>query len=291
MEPDMRGTKNPVILTQNHADMLDRFLLQRAESSLLLLSNSRAAGLEYRGKIFQGTYAAWREGDALTGVAAHYWNGMVFFQAPENPAGLFSAVTAASGRECTGIAGPYEQVQEVLPEILRDHSRPAMNGRETLFSLNLGDLAVPRILKNGDVTCRHPSGEEIPAMTDLRIAFMRETAGSDLRESFRQEARDLVIAQQQKNNLWVLEARGTITATTAVGAEVCGMVQVGGVYTIPGHRGRGYGRAVVAGSLIEARARGATKAILFTGTDMPAAQKMYRALGFRPIGEYGLVII
>lgn len=287
----MPDSRNPVILNRDHAVMLSRFLMQRAESSLFLLSNSRTAGLEYHGRVLEGTYAASFGHNGIFGVAAHFWNGMVFLQAPKNAAALFRAVTAASGRECTGIAGPYGQVQEVLPEILKKHPRPALDGRETLFSLGLDDLAVPMILQRGEVTCRHPAGDEIPAMIDLRIAFMREITGPGLRDSFRKEARDLVISQQQKNNLWVLDAAGTTTATTAIGAETAGMVQVGGVYTLPIHRNRGYGRAVVAGSLIEARARGAKKAILFTGREMVAAQKMYRALGFHPIGEYGLVIL
>jgi len=68
------------------------------------------------------------------------------------------------------------------------------------------------------------------------------------------------------------------------------MVQVGGVYTLPKCRNRGYGRTVVAGSLLDAKAGGVKKAILFTGMNMEAAQRMYQALGFRPIGDYGLVI-
>jgi predicted GNAT family acetyltransferase len=212
---------------------------------------------------------------------------MVFLQAPKNAAGLFNAVTAASGRDCAGIAGPYDQVQEVLPEIRKEYPAPTLNGREILFSLCLDDLVVPALLRQDGVTCRHPTDDEV--LINLRTAFMQETAGQD-RESFRKEACDLVRAQQQKNNLWVLEAAGIIAATTAIGAEVSGMVQVGGVYTLPGYRSRGYGRVVVAGSLLEVRKRGAKKAILFTGTDMPAAQKVYRALGFRAIGEYGLVI-
>jgi GNAT superfamily N-acetyltransferase len=283
-------TGDPVILSQNHAGMLDRFLMTRAESSLILIANARSGDLEDRSGIFQGTYAAYRGGDDITGVAAHYWNGMVFFQAPENVSGLFHAVVTSSGRKCTGIAGPYDQVQQILPEILKKNPHPAMNGRDTLFSLSLDALIIPGVLEQCGVTCRHPADEEVPALADLRIAFMREHAGPAMRASLENEARELVNCQQQAGNLWVLEKAGKIVATSAVSAGIPEMVQLGGVYTLPGYRNRGYGGAVVAGSLIGMRARGVQKAILFTGTDMPAAQTMYRALGFRPIGEYGLVI-
>jgi GNAT superfamily N-acetyltransferase len=286
----MASERETVILTGNDALALDRFLLPRAESSLVLLANARAAGLDYRGMALQGTYAAYRTRDGITGVAAHYWNGMVILQAPENAGELLRAVLAASGRACTGIAGPGEQVQEVLPAILATAPRPAMNSRDTLFSLDLDDLITPGTLQRGDPACRHPRGDELSDVAAMRIASLQEHLTGDTDASGLAGTGDLVRTQQDAGNLWVLESGGRIVATAAFSAAIPGVVQLGGVYTIPGYRNRGYGRAVVAGSLLEAKTRGVRKAILFTGTEMHAAQRMYRALGFRPIGEYGLVI-
>ena len=63
---------------------------------------------------------------------------------------------------------------------------------------------------------------------------------------------------------------------------------MGGVWTPPERRGRGYARAVVAASLLDARAEGVERAVLFT--ENPVARRAYEALGFRRVGEYGLVI-
>ena len=63
------------------------------------------------------------------------------------------------------------------------------------------------------------------------------------------------------------------------------------MWTPPQLRGRGYARGVVGASLRDARAAGATRAILFTGDDNHAAQKAYRSLGFEVVGEYGLVLL
>lgn len=284
------GIKRPIILSRKFSGMLNRFLMERAESSLVLLANVRAGGLEDRGETFQGTYAASVERGKITGVAAHYWNGMVFLQADSDAPGLFHAAVAASGRACTGIAGPYDQVQQVLPELLRTRPQPAMNGRETLFSLSLGDLEIPALLQSGEVTCRHPSDDEVTDVTGMRIAFMREYLGRNLEGPLEEEAREMVAYQHRTKAHWVLETDGTVVATTAFNASIPGMVQVGGVYTLPKCRNRGYGRTVVAGSLLDAKAGGVKKAILFTGMNMEAAQRMYQALGFRPIGDYGLVI-
>src|SRR5206468_11065013 len=69
------------------------------------------------------------------------------------------------------------------------------------------------------------------------------------------------------------------------------IVQIGGVWTPPELRGRGYGRAVVAGSLLAARERNVRRAVLFADPRNTAAQRAYLALGFRIAGDYGLVLL
>ena len=63
------------------------------------------------------------------------------------------------------------------------------------------------------------------------------------------------------------------------------MVQVGGVWTPPQARSRGYARSAVALSLRAARERGVRRAILFTGDHNVPAIKAYRALGFERNGR------
>ena len=77
---------------------------------------------------------------------------------------------------------------------------------------------------------------------------------------------------------------------SAFNAALPDMVQIGGVYTPPALRGHGYGRAVVAGSLLEARADGVERSILFTAAGNAPAQRAYRALGYRVVGRYGVVV-
>jgi predicted GNAT family acetyltransferase len=60
------------------------------------------------------------------------------------------------------------------------------------------------------------------------------------------------------------------------------------VYTPPELRGRGFARAAVAASLLEARAEGAARAVLFTSSG--AAARAYEALGFVRAGSFGLVL-
>jgi predicted GNAT family acetyltransferase len=64
--------------------------------------------------------------------------------------------------------------------------------------------------------------------------------------------------------------------------------QLGGIYTPPDLRGRGYAKAAVAGSLMAARDRGASRAVLFTNN--PSAARSYEAVGFKRLGGYGLAL-
>lgn len=78
---------------------------------------------------------------------------------------------------------------------------------------------------------------------------------------------------------------------TAFNARLPEIVQVGGVWTPPELRGRGYARCVIAAHLRVARRSGADRAILFTDEENLPAQRAYEALGFSEIGTYGLAFL
>jgi uncharacterized protein len=278
------------ILTNSHFYSLERFLDRIPESSLVLISNSRIAGLEDHGLFFEGTYAAFFEGDEITGVAALYWNGMAFLQAPKNGGSLVRAALNASGRRLTGLAGPWDQVQQAADDLGIDSDSCKKFEREVLFSVNLDFLKIPDMITMHRVTCRHPLDRELPTLFNWRMAYSRECLHMEEGDPPAGETWQLVRQLQKDDNHWVLDTGNGIVATSLFNAVLPGIVQVGGVYTLPEYRNKGYARSVVAGSLREAKHRGAGRAVLFTGREMVAVGKAYNALGFEPIGEYGLVI-
>lgn len=81
---------------------LESFLLPRAESSMFLRGNARAAGLVDRGERQQATYAAAFEDGRIVAVAAHCWNGNVILQAPGRLEEVAAAAVAASLLEARG---------------------------------------------------------------------------------------------------------------------------------------------------------------------------------------------
>lgn len=269
---------------------LERFLAPRATESMFLRSNARMAGLVDCGEPFQGTYVAAIEDGRVTAVAAHFWNGMLILQAPDpetrEPAAR--AALARSGRELKGLAGPWSQVECVRRSLGLGARETSLDSREDLYTVRLADLRVPEPLAAGRVVCRRPrGGDELELAARWRLDFSREALG---RDGGLDAAHAEVGRLQELGSHWILVEENRPVAYSAFNARLPDAVQVGGVWTPPDLRGRGYARAVVAGSLLEARSAGASLAVLFTGEENVSARRAYEALGFRVVGDYGLVI-
>ncbi|MEN3308676.1 MAG: hypothetical protein V7603_4878 [Micromonosporaceae bacterium] len=63
------------------------------------------------------------------------------------------------------------------------------------------------------------------------------------------------------------------------------VVRVSGVYTPAGHRGHGYASANVAAISQRALDGGATTCMLYADKANPTSNKIYQAIGYRPVGE------
>ncbi|MEO8348143.1 MAG: GNAT family N-acetyltransferase, partial [Acidobacteriota bacterium] len=227
-----------------------------------------------------------------TAVAAHFWNGMLILQAP-SPGTLepvARAAAARSGRELKGLTGPWAQVEAARRALGFAERDASLDSREELFSLDLAELRVPEPLSAGRVECRRPRDDELELAARWRVAFSAEALGRADGEEMLDAARADVARLQAMDSHWILVEGGQPVAYSAFNARLPDVVQIGGVWTPPALRGRGYARAVVAGSLLEARREGAARAILFTGVENVAASRAYEALGFRVVGDYGLVI-
>jgi hypothetical protein len=230
---------NPKILTNSNAFSLERFLERFPESSLVLSSNSRIAGLEDHGLIFEGTYAAFLEGDEITGVAALYWNGMAFLQAPEHGSVLVRAALKASGRSLAGLAGPWDQVQQVADDLGINSDSCKKFEKEVLFSVSLDSLKIPDMITTHRAKCRHPLDGELRTLCEWRMAYSRECLNMKQGDPPVRETWHIIRQLQKDNNHWVLETGNGIVATSSFIAVLPGIVQIGGVYTLPEYRNLG----------------------------------------------------
>jgi predicted GNAT family acetyltransferase len=136
----------------------------------------------------------------------------------------------------------------------------------------------------------------VDQIVDWKVAFAVESLHEEEGPGLRRSTRASVERSRRDGRTWLLEARDSSAtyrpvSTSSFNAAQREAVQIGGVYTPPELRSRGYGRAAVAVSLLDARSEGAQTAILFTGKENLPAQRAYAALGFRHVGEFRLVLL
>jgi GNAT superfamily N-acetyltransferase len=283
------------VLTAGDEERLEQFLAAHRDTSMLLRSNARRAGLVYQGAAFQAVYVGAFQDGTLTGVAAHAWTGLMLFQAPEGPeaaAALARACAEHSGRAVTGFAGPPAQVAAARAALGLADAATAVDGCEWLYAMDLDSIVVPEALRSGAIVCRPPRADERDQLCRWRLAYHVEALGASDSEETRETSAAFVDAQIADGDAWVatdVTAGPAPVSLAAFNAALPDIVQLGGIYTPPSFRGRGYAKAAVAHSLLVARERGVTRAVLFT--DNPNAARSYEAVGFRRTGDYSLVLL
>jgi len=271
---------------------LDAFLRARLTSSMILLNHARSAGLRDHGQRSQGTYLGAFEDDELVGVVGHLWNGSAVLQVPaERAAALCELAIRVSGRLLTGLLGPREQVGAVLHGLDLAPAQLRLDSVESLFELRLSQLRVPGALCEGEVRVRVARHADLPLLTAWRAAFCIEALRALDTPELYEASRHAEWHSIEDGCSWIVECNGEPVAKTAFSAVTRESVQIGGVYTPPALRGRGYARAGVAQSLLYAKSRGVVSSVLFTGDDNPAAQRAYRSLGYERIGDYRITTL
>jgi predicted GNAT family acetyltransferase len=284
------------ILQPGDEAALEAFLLPRVETSMFLIGNMRAVGLVDRGQPYEGTYAAaFEDADeavgAMVGVVAHYWNQILVFQAPAHLDALWRAAVRASERPIGGLIGPNPQVSAARQVLALDEANVQLDETEKLYSLALDELSVPDGLRSGRLRGRRIEPRDLDLVTRWRIAYSIEALREEDTPRLRESCRASVERSMREGRTWMLEDRGEPVACSSFNTAIAEAVQIGGVWTPPELRRQGYGRSVVAASLLDARTEGAKVAILFTGQGNLPAQRAYTALDFRHIGDYRMVIL
>ena len=278
------------VLQTGDEEKLYRFLEPRLDSSLFLLSNLRRGGFADRGERDQGTYYASFSGGEIRAVIAHFWQGNLILQAPEDIEELVRTIVGAGARPIRGLLGLADQVSRARNALAWRDSDIQLDDQEGLYALALDDLVVPPDLAAGHLSGRRIERRDVDLAVEWRVAYCVEGLGAEDTPILRQQCRGDIESSFERGDTWVLEREGEPVASTSFNATTDEVVQVGGVWTPPELRGRGYGRAAVAVSLLDARHESVRRAILFTGDDNLPAVRAYLALGFQRIDDYRIVL-
>jgi RimJ/RimL family protein N-acetyltransferase len=265
------------------AAQIEHLLSARIEQAMFPLSNLRDHGLT------KGDFASphdhsvriWRTEDSLIALTRA---GMILPLLDGTPdlAGLPDALT---GLTVTGAVGPAPSVRPVLAALGLDRHPTTTNRDEPGFALTLDRLILP---DRPTARLRPITPADLPLLTDWRETYIGEVMGIAPAKA-RPRARKDIEAYLPRNSHRLLLIDDQPVAMTGFNAILPDIVQVGGVFTPPPLRGRGFGRLAVALHLAEARANGVIRAVLFAAND--AAARAYRAIGFQPAQTFKLFLL
>jgi uncharacterized protein len=195
---------------------------------------------------------------------------------------------AASQRPVSGLTGPAEQVHAARHALHLDEVPATLDGDEDLYVLDLVGWQKPDALSGQHVSCRRPLPSERRTLHAWRLGYELETLGRSEDAALRDQVAVWMDGYIADGAVWVAVVDERPVSMCLFNARLPDIVQVGGVYTPPAERGRGYARAAVAHGMLVAQHDGADRAVLFTSN--PNAVRSYEAIGFRRTGTYGLVL-
>lgn len=265
---------------------IEAYLAKHFATSMFMRGNLRDFGIGNT----QATYGMRffiREDGGISGIGGVGNGGAVMLQAEGGAAEMVVHMRAALPDSFvpTVITGAPEMVAAIIHGFDVTNVATQMNDTEPLFLLDKQGLK-PQDMSG--ISLRPSEEGDLPILTVWNHAYNVEVLGftdnaASRKVSVKEAKRTIKHGRQR-----VLLKNGQIVAQTNFNAAMPDAVQIGGVYTPPSARGNGYARRAVAAHLDEAFSAGAEHAILFSASE--SASKAYRAIGFREIGAYQIVL-
>lgn len=265
------------------APAIAAFLARHVATSMFLLSNLESHGI---GEMAHpnGTRFLLRLHDgAITGVFGWTNGGYVMPQFPDmSPLEAAACVAAMNGVHLRGITGPPDQVEALLAALPIAAPHWAINRDDPLMQRDLVDLP------GTAAQLRAPQAGDRALLEGWFAAYMRET-GSAGATGLRLKATARAQAAIGSDAVRIMLRDARPVAMAAINARAGDMVQFGGVYVPPAHRGQGLAGQLILGWMAALARTGVRRAILFAASR--AASAAYTRVGFAQVGAFRVALL
>lgn len=263
------------------------FLRQHENYTLFLLGNFENHGGRLSEAPYSGNFKLIRSAGRIVGVFCLTRKGSLLIEAiVQEP--IFDIVLASCQKESipiTGLVGNWDFCH-LFWKFLKDAKiiqKEVFTSKEILYSIDLSKISHSpqddvRLLTESDYTQWKP----------LRLDYIKETGFPN--ELSDEQLFELFADKAKKKISWGLFLNNTLVSIADLNAKALDLGQVGGVYTAPSFRQRGYSKSVMQHlSLDSRRLHAIRKLIIFTGEKNFAAQKLYESLGVKQVGYFALL--
>lgn len=249
-------------LAADEGDMLLSVLRRDPHNNLFLIGNLLSMGMAEPELQYWGTF----DGDRLTGVLMRYRRNWTLYDAGGADFALMAATLDAHPAGARALTGEYDLTGRLLQRVRAYQAREDLRSHFAVLDA-VADL-------EGVGPARRATEADLPALLTLY-------AQSD------SMARDEASVRRvlKHGRIFVAEEEGVLVSAALTNAETPDMAMIGGVFTPPDRRNRGYATACM-DALCRDLLRDGIQPCLFY--DNPKAGSIYRRLGFREIGMWRL---
>ena len=184
-----------------------------------------------------------------------------------------------------GVSGP----KEVVARFADRYS--ALTGRRARIDLSerifrLDRLVQPARPASGAWRFAEPRDRDLVAA--WLTAFTEEATPGQPSSAAPLDLADRWIARRYRT-LYLWEDGGGVVSLVGAGGETPNGVRIGPVYTPPDRRGRGYATSLTAAATSDQLDRGRHFVTLFTDLANPTSNKIYQAIGYRPVRDVDVI--
>jgi RimJ/RimL family protein N-acetyltransferase len=269
------------------------FLEAHVETSLFLLSNLAIFGPHLGESWFSGNYHLVEESGRIVAVFCLTRRGNLLVQAGGRTDLAESILETCESEpiEVCGVIGEWAVAAGVWELLLADpRFAPSQGSKDVLYGMSLAHRRpIPAVTSPAGLSVRALEPSDFEQWEKLNTAYLAELR---LPLPAVDEAHEAEFARRTRARWWWGAFIGSqLAATVALNAAYGVIGQVGGVFTRPVDRQKGFARAAMWQLMQECRAHHRfEKLILFTGEDNQPARGLYESLGFQAAGEFGLLL-
>ncbi len=271
--------------TPSSEEKMLHFLKEHENTSLFLLGNFESYGPYIGSSPFSGNYKLIRSSDKIIGVFALTKKGNLFIESAI-PESLFDKVIDACQEEgipIEGLFGNWEVCSPFWSHLKKKKviQKETYAQKEILYTIN------PKLEEKASPFIRQLKESDLEAWLPLRLAYISEYGFPSHLTA--EELKEYFLEKVEKKIIWGYFIGDQLVSIADLNAKAFDLGQVGGVYTLPTYRRKGYSKALIRRLFHDSKELHAIrKLIIFTGKDNLPACKVYESLGCKPAGFFAL---
>lgn len=276
------------MVSEHNRELMVDFLKRHENYSMFLLGNFENFGAALSESPYSGNYKLIRCSNEIVSVFCLTKKGSLLIQSVICEP-IFEYVLASCLEESipiTCLVGDWDFCNPFW-EFLKQ--KGVIQGKTFLSKEILYNLDLSKISHFSNPDARLLTADDFHQWKPLRLAYLQEQAfPNDLND---EQLLQVFLKKCTQRIIWGYFFRDQLVSIADLNAKAFDLGQLGGVYTDPKFRKKGYSKAVILKLLSDIKdIHNIRKLIIFTGENNLPAQKLYESIGVNPVGEARLLI-